>query len=117
MKMNINVFFMCVFVAMLFYGIVTLLPSRSVSRKKQKRKTFQTIDAIVAIGFATSGLLLMVFTFIVQNITAQAIYAQYKKYWLIAGLIIVVIDGAKKIVNKLQYSSNDIEFLNLLYKT
>lgn len=100
MKMNINVFFMCVFIAMLFYGVVTLLPSRSVNKKKQKTETIQTAEAIVAIILAISGLLLMVFAFIVQNTTAQTIYAQFKKYWLIAGLVICVIDEFKKFVNK-----------------
>lgn len=100
MKMNINVFFMCVFIAMLFYGIVTLLPSRSASRKKQKRNPSQVIDATVGIILGTSGLLLMIFAFVIQNPTAQTIYTQFRKYWMIAGLLIWGIDILIKIVNK-----------------
>jgi hypothetical protein len=44
----------------------------------------------------------MLLALIIQNPTAQTIYALLRKYWFIAGLVILMIDVIVKVANKIK---------------
>ena len=89
-------FWMCVFIAMLFYGIVMLLPPRTKAKKKAKKKNSKKIEAIIAIVLGTSGLVLLILAFAIHNETAKTIYSNFVKVSMVIGLLVIAVKFVKR---------------------
>ena len=97
MKMPIPVYMGTIFAAMLLFGIVTLLPSRTKFKKKRKMKISKIIESVIAVFIGGAGLYLVISAYIIKNDTAKIIFNKMFLVCLIAGLVICVVSGISKI--------------------
>ena len=87
---------------MLFYGIVMLLPPRTKTKKRAKKKNSQKAEAIIAIVLGTSGLVLLVLSLVTHNEMAKSIYSSFVKVSLAVGLLVIVIGFIMKMKNRIK---------------
>ena len=106
--MPIPVYMGTIFTAMLLFGIVTLLPSRTKFKKKIKLKISKIIESIIAIFIGGAGLYLVISAYVIKNDTAIIIFNKMFLVCLIAGLVIWVISGISKIKDRLFVKSKPL---------
>ena len=98
----ISIFWMCAFIALLFYGIVTLLPPRTKTLEGREKKSFKRAEAIISIALSISGLTLLALAFMLHNEMAKSIYSSFVKITLVVGLLIVIVELIMKMNSKKQ---------------
>jgi cytochrome bd-type quinol oxidase subunit 2 len=95
MRTPLPLYLACIFVAMLLYGVITLLPSRS-KRTAKREKTRKTIEPLLAIISGILGLGLLAWAHIWQNATATVIFNVFVSVWIVAGVVILASSAISK---------------------